>query len=216
MIKKFIDAGLEIKALEDDGTFAGYGSVFNTIDSYNETVAPGAFKDTLADLQGKGRMPALLWQHRSDEPIGVWTSMKEDKTGLYGEGKLALGTQRGREAYELLKMNALSGLSIGFVPREETVDRDEGIVTLTKVDLWETSLVTFPANDSARVSAVKAFGSGARPAPSVVERALREALNMSDDEAKGFMARGYKGLDPKREAEAQELAELQKLLNALP
>lgn len=151
------DFAFEVKAINEDGTFTGYGSVFNVIDSYNEVVAPGAFAESLSEHKTKGRMPAMLWQHRSDEPLGVYTSMTEDDVGLKVEGQIALKTQRGAEAHELMKMKAISGLSIGFIPQTETRDNESGITTLEKVDLWETSLVTFPANDAARIQGVKSI-----------------------------------------------------------
>lgn len=157
MTTKTRDFSFELKSLKDDGTFEGYGSVFGVKDSYDEIVAPGAFAETLATQKTAGTMPALLWQHRSGEPIGVYTSMEEDSIGLKVSGQLALKTARGAEAYELLKMKAISGLSIGFVTREDAYDRVTGIRTLKKVDLWEVSLVTFPANDAARVQGVKSI-----------------------------------------------------------
>jgi len=87
--------------------------------------------------------------------MGAYTSMEEDSVGLKVTGRIAMKTQRGAEAYELLKMGAISGLSIGFIPRKESIDKATRITTLEKVDLWETSLVTFPANDAARVQGVK-------------------------------------------------------------
>lgn len=149
------DFGFSVKEVGEDGTFTGYGSVFGVVDSYREIVAPGAFADSLANHKAKGTMPALLWQHRSGEPLGIFEEMVEDSVGLFVRGKLAMTTQRGREAYDLLKMGAISGLSIGFMPREDAFDKLTGITTLKKVDLWETSLVTFPANDAARVNGVK-------------------------------------------------------------
>lgn len=151
------DFAFEVKEIGEDGTFTGYGSVFDVIDSYSEVVARGAFLDSLAAHKTKGTMPAMLWQHRSSEPMGVYTSMEEDSVGLRVNGQIALKTQRGAEAYELLKMRAISGLSIGFIPRDESRDKATGITTLKKVDLWETSLVTFPANDAARVQGVKSI-----------------------------------------------------------
>jgi uncharacterized protein len=149
------DFAFDVKEISDNGTFHGYGSVFGVVDSYDEVVAPGAFAESLAAHKAKGTMPALLWQHRSGEPIGVFTDMSEDSIGLKVTGQLAMKTVRGSEAYELLKMRAISGLSIGFMPRDDSYDRATGITTLKKVDLWETSLVTFPANDAARVQGVK-------------------------------------------------------------
>ncbi len=154
---KNLDFGFELKSISESGTFEGYGSVFGVKDSYDEIVAPGAFAETLANHKAAGTMPALLWQHRSGEPLGIHTALSEDSIGLKVSGQLALKTARGAEAYELMKMRAISGLSIGFVPREDSYDKLTGITTLKKVDLWEISLVTFPANDAARVQGVKSI-----------------------------------------------------------
>lgn len=177
-----LDVPFKIKAVSEDGLFSGYGSVFGVIDSYKEVVSPGAFSESLSQ-----RTPALLWQHRSGEPIGVYSAIREDQTGLYVEGKLALKTARGAEAYELLKMGAISGLSIGFVTREDSYDRVTGIRTLKKVDLWEVSLVTFPANDAARVSGVKSIETIASLADA--ESYLRDAGGLSRREATAFVSR---------------------------
>lgn len=157
MDRKSIDVGFQVKALSDDGMIEGYGSVFGVRDSYSDIVAAGAFKASLAAHKAAGTMPALLWQHRSDEPIGVWTSMVEDQKGLAVVGQLAMDTTRGREAHALLKMRAINGLSIGFYLKEWKYDTENDVRTLTEVDLWETSLVTFPANSAARVTAVKSI-----------------------------------------------------------
>jgi uncharacterized protein len=187
MTRDFIDCAFECKAVNDDGTFEGYGSVFGVVDSYKEVVAQGAFSDSLAALKTQQRMPALLWQHRSGEPIGVYTDMREDNIGLHVKGKLALKTVRGAEAHELLKMKALSGLSIGFVTREDSYDKVAGVRTLKKIDLWEVSLVTFPANDAARVSAVKTIE--AIESLSDVESYLREQGGFSKSQALALVAR---------------------------
>ena len=157
MDRKIIDVGFQVKALSDDGMIEGYGSVFGVRDSYSDIVAAGAFNASLAAHKAAGTMPALLWQHRSDEPIGVWTSMVEDQKGLAVVGQLAMDTTRGREAHALLKMRAINGLSIGFYSKEWKYDTENDVRTLTEVDLWETSLVTFPSNSAARVTAVKSI-----------------------------------------------------------
>lgn len=181
-MRDYLDVPFKIKAVSDDGLFSGYGSVFNVVDSYKEVVVPGAFVESL-----QGRMPSLLWQHRSGEPIGVYTAVREDNVGLYVEGKLALKTARGAEAYELLKMGAISGLSIGFITREDSYDKVSGIRTLKKLDLWEVSLVTFPANDAARVSGVKQIENIKTLADA--ERYLRDAGGLSRSQATGLLAR---------------------------
>lgn len=198
-----LDVPFKIKAVSEDGLFSGYGSVFGVIDSYKEVVSPGAFSESLSQ-----RTPALLWQHRSGEPIGVYSAIREDQTGLYVEGKLALKTARGAEAYELLKMGAISGLSIGFVTRDDSYDRVTGIRTLKKVDLWEVSLVTFPANDAARVSGVKSIETIASLADA--EAFLRDAGGLSRREATALVSR-IKSL--RGRGDPDELGELLALAN---
>lgn len=155
MANSTLDFGFDFKAAGDDGTFTGYGSVFNIEDGGGDIVIPGAFAESLTSQKAAGRLPAMLWQHRSAEPIGVYTAMEEDAVGLKVSGKLALKTARGAEAYELMKMGALSGLSIGYRSRDDSYDRVTGIRTLKKLDLLELSLVTFPMNDASRVASVK-------------------------------------------------------------
>ena len=198
-----LDVPFQIKAVSEDGLFSGYGSVFGVIDSYKEVVAPGAFAESLSQ-----RTPALLWQHRSGEPIGVYSALREDQTGLYVEGKLALKTARGAEAYELLKMGAISGLSIGFMTREDSYDRVTDVRTLKKVDLWEVSLVTFPANDAARVSGVKSIDTIASLADA--ESYLRDAGGLSRREATALVSR-IKSL--RGRGDPDELGELLALAN---
>jgi hypothetical protein len=210
MNKKYFDCQFDVKTIGEDGTFEGYGSVFGNVDSYKEIVAPGAFADSLKSLKTQNKMPSLLWQHRSGEPIGVYTDMHEDNIGLYVKGKLALKTMRGAEAHELLKMNALSGLSIGFMTREDAYDKVSGIRTLTKLDLWEVSLVTFPANDAARISSVKNIESIESLADA--EGFLRESGGLSKSEAVGFIAR-VKSMHGR--SDSDELGELKAALTRL-
>jgi len=177
---------LQIKANED-GTIDGYGSVFSVIDNYDDTIQKGAFLNSLAAHKSAGTMPAMLWQHDSDKPIGIWTEMVEDAKGLRVKGQLALETVLGKEAHALLKMGALNGLSIGFISRKWSYDENTDVRTLTEVDLWEVSLVTFPANTAARVIGVKAAEVGKINTIRQSEKALRDA-GFSEDAAKAFVA----------------------------
>lgn len=147
------DFALQVKAVSEEGTFEGYGSIFNNVDSYGEKVAPGAFAESLARHQREGTKPLMLWQHNSDEPIGIWDNLVEDGKGLKGTGKFVLETARGREAYALLKAGAIRGLSIGY--RELEAEPDGSNRILKKLDLMEISVVSFPANRRASVTAVK-------------------------------------------------------------
>lgn len=177
----------EIKAVSDDGTIEGYGSVFGVRDNYDDVVAAGAFATSLNAHKADGTMPAMLWQHDANEPIGVWTEMVEDAKGLRIKGQLALDTTRGKEAHALLKLRALNGLSIGFISKQWAYDRETDVRTLTEIDLWEVSLVTFPANEKARVTDVKA-AADELVAPKDAERILRDA-GFSKADATAFVSR---------------------------
>lgn len=181
------------KAVRDDGTFTGYASKFGVIDSYRDIVAPGAFKSSL-EARPAHRVK-MLWQHDASQPIGVWDTMGEDKQGLVATGRLALDTVKGREAYSLMKMGAVDGLSIGFITKTEEMDRQSGIRTLKSVNLMEVSLVTFPANAEATITNVK----GSDMTEREFERALRDA-GFSVSEAKTIVAHGFKALKRERDA----------------
>lgn len=149
------DFKLEIKKLEDNGTFEGYASVFGVRDSYNEVVEAGAFAKSLARHVKEKSRPLLLWQHNPDEPLGVWSELTEDKRGLWGRGELTLGVRRADEAYLLLKAGAVQGLSIGYREVDTEAATEGKPRILRELDLIEASIVSFPANRRARVEAVK-------------------------------------------------------------
>lgn len=206
---------LSIKATGDDGSVEGYGSMFGVKDAYDDIIAAGAFNASLAAHKSAGTMPAMLWQHDSSEPIGVWTEMSEDSKGLRIKGRLALDTVRGKEAHALLKLGALNGLSIGFVSKQWAYDRESDIRTLTEVDLWEVSLVTFPANSKARITNVKSADELA--APKDAERILRDA-GFSKQDATAFVSRVMRMGEQRSEsadAQAQAIRAAKRLLESL-
>ena len=156
---QFIDVPFEIKDsdVEETGTFRGYGSVFGNKDSHDDIILPGAFLKTIAKGGRNGTGVAMLLQHDSRRPIGIWTNLFEDKKGLKVEGKLAMGTQDGKETYELMKMGALKGLSIGYDSILYEIDEKKKIRYLKEVELWEISPVTFGSNTRATVLTVKSI-----------------------------------------------------------
>lgn len=145
-----IDA-TQIKATGEGRKFAGYASVFGGVDSYGDTIMPGAYAKTIGERQ---RPVALRWNHYGPV-IGKWTSMKEDETGLYVEGELTAGHSTADDAYALLKHGAISGLSIGYhVVRGEK--NETGGQDLHEIRLVEISVVEDPADLAAQISDVKA------------------------------------------------------------
>lgn len=162
MTKQRLDVPLKIKSVTDSGEFEGYGSVFGVKDSYADIVMPGAFLNSLNQWKEKESLPAMLWQHKMSEPIGIYTEMREDSTGLYVKGRLLIDDDPlSKRAHAHMKAGSLSGLSIGYILKDWEYDRNKDAFLLKEIDLWEVSLVTFPSNDEARVSDVKsAFARG--------------------------------------------------------
>jgi HK97 family phage prohead protease len=177
--------------LQENGIIKGYGSTFGgKPDSYGDIIAHGAFAESIVK-KGRGGMGiSMLYQHSADKPLGVWDTIYEDSKGLKMEGRLAMKTQLGMESYELMKLGALKGLSIGFdIPRTKDgkvdpssyeIDSKKNTRLLKKINLWEVSPVTFAANTRASITGVK----GLKEAKTVreLERLLRDS-GLSKSEA---------------------------------
>ncbi len=206
MKTKNLDAHLKIKSVSESGEFTGYGSVFNVIDSDRDIVVKGAFQKSLAEQKSKSQMPALLWQHDRKEPIGVFKEIYEDDHGLVVKGQLLIDDDPlAKRAYAHMKAGSLTGLSIGFMVKDEEYDPNKEAYLLKEIDLREVSLVTFPANDIARVSEIKStFEQGNTPNASQIERLLRDA-GFSRKQAKGFMSEGYSALRDAEELKAADV-----------
>ena len=200
--RTIIDLPLEVKAGGLPGEFEGYGAVFGNTDRDGDVVAKGAFADS-----PKERLPALLWQHNAKEPIGRFDVVREDERGLFVKGRLAQ-SGRGAEAYELLKMGALNGLSIGFVTKEAMRNSAAGTRTIKRADLMEVSLVTFPANELARVQTVKQSGVQSLADQIKTQQSFETMLcdnGFSPRRAKGIATKGFKSADNAQDREIQEL-----------
>ena len=145
----------KMEDINEDGTFSGYASTWDQ-DGMGDTILPGAFKRTLNSWMAKNRPIPVLWQHKADEPIGATINAMEDERGLRVQGKLLLGLQRAREAYEAAKAGILGGLSIGFsIPRDGATRMEDGTREIRELKLFEYSFVTFPANEAAVFTNVK-------------------------------------------------------------
>lgn len=168
----------ETKALDDEaGMFEGYASVFGNVDLGGDVIDAGAFKKTLKEVKGR----PILWQHFSDMPIGVEIEAAEDEHGLRVKGQLNLATQQGAEAYALLKQGALRGLSIGFNTVKDAIT--DNIRHIKELKLWEWSVVTFPMNTLANVTAVKSWQEVSE-AIQVITRAELPASDIDAEEVK--------------------------------
>lgn len=201
---------IEVKLATDfidakTGEFAGYGAVFGNEDGGGDVIAKGAFRQTLRDWKREKKLPPMLVQHggwgmgdMDALPIGIWSKMEEDDTGLQVEGRLInLDTERGKTIYGAMKEGALDGMSIGYRPKKFTLGTKPGepYRTLEQIDLIEVSVVTFPMNGKARVASVKSGIKTIRD----FEAFLRDAGGFSRSAAAAIAANGYKAADPRDE-----------------
>lgn len=134
---------LKIKNINsnNDTIINGYASIFDFKDHHGDVVKKGAFAKTLDTKKSI----KFLWQHDQSSPIGKINKIYEDSKGLYIEASITNGTSKGKEAIDLVKKGIINGLSIGFNIIQSHM-LTNGVREITEIDLWEVSLVTFPAN----------------------------------------------------------------------
>lgn len=162
---KFLTFPFEFKEVDNDnqekeGVISGYASTFGNIDLGFDRVMKGAFKKTLQE--NKGKVPVLA-DHNPYDQIGWGTKAKEDNKGLQVEASIMLDVQKGKERYSLAKkameLGAPAGISIGYATIKATPDsKNPRIRNLEELKLYEYSLVTFPMNTEAMVTAAKSSG----------------------------------------------------------
>lgn len=183
---------LEVKAGSAAGTFSGYLSRFNEKDQGGDIVMPGAFAKSLAIWKESGRAAPILWQHMPREPIGDWSELKEDDTGLLSTGSLWLDdAPYAKLAHKGMKTKTITGLSIGYSIDRADHDNAKGAFLLHELTLHEGSVVTSPMLDTARVDAVKCLLSdGTLPTMKEFEDFLRESGGFSKSQATIVASRG--------------------------
>ena len=151
MTSKFLAPAADV-ALVAEHRIEGYASVFGLRDRGGDIVMPGAYAASLKRMAARGDRVRLLWQHDPAQPIGIWDEVFEDAHGLFVRGRLLEDVARAREARALLAAGAVDGLSIGSRTLRAEPLPGSGR-RLIELDLWEVSLVTFPMQAEARLSA---------------------------------------------------------------
>lgn len=141
---------MEIKEITAQGTFEGLLSPYGNVDDGRDVVEPGAYTKTLKD---QGYTRPLLWQHKTDCPVGE-LALEDRKEGLWCKGALLMDLPEAQKAYLLIKAKIVKGLSIGFDSIKDSIEN--GVRHLKELKLWEGSIVTFPMNERALIASVKA------------------------------------------------------------
>ena len=149
----------ELKA-GDNGIVEGYASTWTkTPDSYGDIVIKGAFTETLKKRKATGHPFPLCFNHDFDQIIGAVAEAEEDDFGLKIKASF-LNTALAQEKRELVKEGIVWQFSFAYsvLGSEEPTaeEKKQGIYQkLTKLDLYEVSLVPVPANQTAIVTEVK-------------------------------------------------------------
>ena len=144
----------------ENGVVEGYASTWTkTPDSYGDIVIKGAFTETLMKRKATGHPFPLCFNHDFDQIIGSVFEAEEDDYGLKIKASF-LNTPAAQEKRELVKEGIVWQFSFAYSilgaerPTEE--EKRQGIYQkLTKLDLYEVSLVPVPANQTAIVTEVK-------------------------------------------------------------
>lgn len=137
--------------LDDGLSLEGYASVFNQptdirdfLGTYQETIAPGAFRKTLQE-----RTPVLQFDHGSHPmigsiPLGSIRKLEEDDHGLFVRARLSDNwlVQPVRDA---IHDGAITGMSFQFEVTRDEWNKDQSSRVVREVKLYELGPVVFPA-----------------------------------------------------------------------
>ncbi len=182
---------LDIKAVDEES---------RTITGIATTPTPDRMADIVRPEGAQFTLPIpLLWQHRSDQPIGHVVKAKVTKKGIEIVAQVAKDvTEEIDRAWALIKAGLVRGLSIGFRGIDvEQIPNSWGVMYETW-EWLELSAVTIPANSEATIQGIKS-----------IDTELRTAIGMTDGE--GDNGLDIKTQDTKPAAERSPKARVVKL-----
>jgi HK97 family phage prohead protease len=160
-------ATFDTRASNDGAGFSGYAATFNKVDSFGTAFAPGAFTRTLQD---RGDKIPVLYNHDININIGIPDTLETDSVGLKVEASIFDDGADGTTLTRRLRAGARYGMSFGFKTLRDRAATDgdqldmaqafdasfwDGIRVIEEVKLYEVSVVTFPANEAAQITAVR-------------------------------------------------------------
>lgn len=149
----------EMKANEN-GMIAGYFSTYDkTPDSYGDIIEPGAFTETIKAREESGHPFPLCFNHDFSAVIGAVEKVEDTEKGPYIEAGF-LDTQQAQDVRKMLQSGAIYQFSFAYdvegwrTPTAE--EKQKGIENvLTKLNVFEISVVTVPANQNAVATEIK-------------------------------------------------------------
>lgn len=140
-------SNLEVRAENDGRTLVGYAAVWDSPSEpmpFTEYVRRGAFSKTLND----GADVRLLIDHEG-VPLARTSSgtlaLEEDERGLRAEAELDPMNPDAARIISALKRGDLSQMSFAFRTIKDSWNTDRSVRELREVQLYDVSVVTFPA-----------------------------------------------------------------------
>lgn len=145
------------------GVLCGYFANFNTLDSDNDIIMPGAFAKTIMERGPESTRPRIkyLLDHSTSKALGVINILKEDSTGLYYEAK-AGSHALGQDFLKMVESGIITEHSFGYGIVRKTVtnpdaDWRDQQTQLHELVMWEGSaLQTWGANENTPLVGMKA------------------------------------------------------------
>jgi len=141
---------------DDDGgvNIRGLAST-NSIDRVGDTINHDAWTKS-GGLDNFKNNPIILFNHNYDKPIGKATSMDITDSGLELGARIS---KSAGEIKDLIKDGVLGAFSVGFRVKDAEYKEETDGFEIKDAELFEVSVVSVPANQTATFSLAKSFDS---------------------------------------------------------
>ena len=141
------DGSVNIRGLASTNSIDRVGDVINH-DAWTKSGGLDNFKHN----------PIILFNHNYDKPIGRATSMEVNKSGLELGARIS---KSAGEIKDLIKDGVLGAFSVGFRVKDAEYNEETDGLEIKDAELFEVSVVSVPANQTAMFSLAKSFDSEA-------------------------------------------------------
>lgn len=198
---------IELKANELGGV-SGYFSTYDkTPDSYGDIIEPGAFTETLEKRKESGHPFPLCFNHDFSAVIGKVDSIEDTEKGPYIEASF-LDTTQAQDVRKMLQSGAIYQFSFAYdvlasrAPSAE--EKANGVMNvLTKLEVFEISVVTVPANQNAVATEVKSGRRNSQKDENVITDTIGQ-LDKCINALKSLIDESAEDKEPENEAQPEE------------
>lgn len=160
MVVPFTVEKNQIEETDEHFSFSGHGATFGELTHSNcfgqiDRLEKGVFVDSINDHKKEKRNFPVLWQHDTTMPLGIFSEIAEDKIGLAVRGLLPkTDTFVSGRVVPQMRIGSIQKMSIGFDAVDFSFEDEDKVRVITKINLWEISLVTFPRDEDANITEV--------------------------------------------------------------